>query len=84
MTDELPAPPKPIAISLSVDADGAASMNYLCSHETMVKTLRTIADDIESKHLVPTDDRPHSRACGISCNGHGPQCHKNCPTCGGK
>lgn len=31
-----------------------------------------------------TDDRPHSRACGIHKHDHGPGCHPNCPTCGGK
>lgn len=30
------------------------------------------------------DRRPHSRACGISCPGHGTSCHASCPTCGGK
>lgn len=31
-----------------------------------------------------TDDRPHSRACGMSCRGHGTDCAKDCPTCGGE
>lgn len=30
------------------------------------------------------DDRPHSRACGIFCRGHGPECSSDCPTCGGR
>lgn len=43
--------------------------------------------------LVPTGDErihagdaggPHSRACGITRHDHGPDCHPNCPTCGGK
>lgn len=28
-------------------------------------------------------ERPHSRACGIRKNPHGPECHTNCPTCHG-
>lgn len=31
-----------------------------------------------------TDVRPHSRACGFRRHDHGPDCHPNCPTCGGK
>jgi len=30
------------------------------------------------------DRRPHSRACGIKCTGHGRGCHSNCPTCHGR
>lgn len=30
------------------------------------------------------DMRPHSRACGHLAHDHGPSCHSNCPTCGGK
>lgn len=26
---------------------------------------------------------PHSRACGWRQHEHGPDCHSNCPTCGG-
>ena len=26
---------------------------------------------------------PHSRACGYRAHPHGPECHSNCPTCGG-
>lgn len=48
-------PPTPIAISVSVDMNGAATTNYLCSHETMVKTLRTIADDIEKTYIGDPD-----------------------------
>lgn len=34
--------------------------------------------------VVPeVDNRPHSRACGPFCRGHGTACSKNCPTCGG-
>lgn len=34
--------------------------------------------------LTPAPDRrPHSRACGIRRHPHGPECHSNCPTCGG-
>lgn len=29
-------------------------------------------------------DGPHSRACGWQKHDHGPACHHNCPTCGGK
>lgn len=29
-----------------------------------------------------SDERPHSRACGITQHDHGPRCHSNCPTCG--
>lgn len=34
--------------------------------------------------LQKEDHRPHSRACGIAWHDHGPKCHSNCPTCGGK
>jgi hypothetical protein len=27
---------------------------------------------------------PHSRACGFRLHEHGPECHTNCPTCGGQ
>lgn len=36
------------------------------------------------KHTPAPDDRPHSRACGPFCRGHGTACHPNCPTCGGR
>lgn len=29
-------------------------------------------------------ERPHSRACGVACLGHGPACAKDCPTCHGR
>lgn len=29
------------------------------------------------------DRRPHSRACGMACQGHGAACAKDCPTCHG-
>lgn len=29
------------------------------------------------------DNRPHSRACGMFCRGHGAACSKDCPTCHG-
>jgi hypothetical protein len=28
------------------------------------------------------DRRPHSRACGAHAHPHGPDCDRNCPTCG--
>lgn len=28
-------------------------------------------------------DAPHSRACGVVPHAHGPNCHSNCPSCGG-
>jgi hypothetical protein len=28
------------------------------------------------------DPRPHSRACGAHAHPHGPDCDRNCPTCG--
>ena len=34
-------------------------------------------------HPCPrVDSRPHSRACGIRCPGHGIGCARDCPTCG--
>jgi hypothetical protein len=35
---------------------------------------------------LPTREtpRPHSRACGFRAHPHGPECHPNCPTCGGQ
>lgn len=35
-------------------------------------------------YMVVPDRRPHSRACGIRKHDHGPDCHRNCPTCGGR
>ncbi len=29
------------------------------------------------------DERPHSRACGMNCRGHGLSCSPDCPTCRG-
>lgn len=37
-----------------------------------------------TKPPKPFDSRPHSRACGIRCTGHGRGCHTNCPTCHGQ
>lgn len=37
-----------------------------------------------NRALRARDNRPHSRACGIGPHEHGPACHSNCPTCGGK
>lgn len=34
--------------------------------------------------MTATDHRPHSRACGMHAHPHGTQCHRNCPTCGGR
>lgn len=31
-----------------------------------------------------TGQGPHSRACGVRRHEHGPDCHRNCPTCGGR
>lgn len=41
------------------------------------------------EHIEPLpgsngDRRPHSRACGPFCQGHGTACSTNCPTCGGR
>lgn len=33
--------------------------------------------------ILPTDNRPHSRACGIALHPHGIQCSRDCPTCSG-
>lgn len=33
---------------------------------------------------MSTDERPHSRACGVTPHEHGTGCHANCPTCGGR
>lgn len=30
------------------------------------------------------NEGPHSRACGVRKHDHGPECHSNCPTCGGR
>lgn len=38
----------------------------------------------DTKLEDPTkDNRPHSRACGITPHEHGTWCHSNCPTCHG-
>ena len=35
--------------------------------------------------LLPGDDRRrHSRLCSIRRHDHGPECHSNCPSCGGQ
>lgn len=33
--------------------------------------------------MTISDQRPHSRACGMHAHDHGPDCHTNCPTCQG-
>jgi transposase len=34
--------------------------------------------------VKPPTDQPHSRACKPRRHSHGPDCHQNCPTCGGR
>lgn len=45
---------------------------------------RLVVEQPDPRDDFGVDDRPHSRACGISCRGHGPQCSPDCPTCGGQ
>jgi hypothetical protein len=56
---------------------------------TIVESLELSLADLDppvSADAAPAvkDDRVHSRACGIHDHAHGPACHPNCPTCGGK
>lgn len=41
--------------------------------------------DLWGKHVIPEkrDERPHSRACGITPHEHGLSCNPDCPTCHG-
>lgn len=34
--------------------------------------------------IEDVDRRPHCRACRLTYHTHGPECHDNCPTCGGR
>jgi len=44
--------------------------------DAAVEALRTLARQLHGL--------PHSRACGLSCPGHGAACNRSCPTCGGR
>jgi hypothetical protein len=46
--------------------------------------LSVIAPETDAPPPPTLDERVHSRACGIHAHAHGPACHPNCPTCGGK
>lgn len=74
------------AIRLSVEYVG---LDRLQPHEgwswydALVKYAPETAAQLRA--MVPIRDaRPHSRACGPLEHPHGPRCHSNCPTCGGK
>ena len=49
-----------------------------------VTVVGEISVPLEISYLKPRANGPHSRACGIHCQGHGPACHQSCPTCFGK
>lgn len=45
---------------------------------------RRIWTGIEEAEYAAKDRRPHSRACGLFCQGHGSDCATDCPTCHGR
>lgn len=45
---------------------------------------RLTAELAKYKPAAVPSEGPHSRACGIRRHDHGPDCHSNCPTCGGR
>ncbi len=48
-------------------------------------TIAGIKEDLRRRiAALDRDQRPHSRACGITRHDHGPDCHSNCPTCHGR
>lgn len=78
----------PCGPACSADEDGWVDHTYGdgCSHnfpEAVRRLLTKVAEDAR-KETAPSYSGPHSRACGISRHLHGPDCHPNCPTCGGK
>lgn len=40
--------------------------------------------DAHAAAIAKRKEGPHSRACGLHCQGHGLACHPNCPTCHGR
>jgi hypothetical protein len=57
------------------DADEAYLLRVAQVHATLA-TVRTTGQP-------ERDRRPHSRACGMFCRGHGRDCAPDCPTCYG-
>lgn len=77
-----PSPAFREAAALGWDA-AIASLTYEDGTAVEIITVTNPYRD-EQPTLHITDDRPHSRACGLFCQGHGAKCNRNCPTCGGK
>lgn len=50
---------------------------------SIARDLAYCIDVAEARLVPPAQELPHSRACGVSKHDHGPDCHSNCPTCGG-
>ena len=78
----------------SVKHDGSPTFCNKCGADVSTElafSLHYVIDDPRYPNLghcpdrvsPPIDQRPHSRACGFQCPGHGSGCHYTCPTCGG-
>lgn len=69
---------------------GAGSMERSALVETVMAHLRReplglpYTPEAEPLRVLvgPDDQRPHSRACGWRNHPHGPDCSRDCPTCG--
>lgn len=75
---------------IDVDVDKGRSLVLLdvggqITGMTVETTDALILSLTNARHEVAStaDRRPHSRACGMTCQGHGAACAKDCPTCHG-
>lgn len=83
-----------------VTLHGTAMIDHFATSHTAEELLLALAQYYEERllearagleklrgtypQLFLAPNAPHSRACGIRKHDHGPDCHENCPTCGGK
>lgn len=75
---------------ISVDAKSNAVLTSLAGGQPVdleghIEGVRIQHDCIaKAKRGGTLGGLPHSRACGMLEHPHGPACHSNCPTCGGR
>jgi acetaldehyde dehydrogenase (acetylating) len=70
-----------IRFSIATDEVATADVTFLLTPEQVVGLAALCVDPAAVK---TSDQRPHSRACGITRHDHGPACSRDCPTCGAK
>lgn len=83
-----PVPRVPIDM-IAVDSDLNRGLVLVALHgqitgmeaETAEQFAAELTEHARRVRAGAVDDRPHSRACGLTCPGHGPHCAKDCPTC---